>query len=49
MNKRKYYLKRGYFGQGDKIYIPKWKACLCKWFTNFAVYYEENSKEIWWE
>jgi len=46
----RYYLARGYFGYyRKKVYIPKWKACFYKWFTDVLVYYEENGKEIWWE
>lgn len=45
----KYYVKQGYFGQQGRKEIPKWKALLYQWFTNIAVYLENEGKEIWWE
>ena len=45
--KTKYYLKRGYFGDKGKVYIPLWKTFIYIWFTNICVFCEKDDKEIW--
>lgn len=45
--KIQYYLKRGYFGDKGKVYLPTWKAYLHRWFTDICVFCEINNKEIW--
>lgn len=43
-NKKKYYIKRGYFDTRGKVYIPYWKYLLFKVFTNYALHIEEQNK-----
>ena len=46
---KKYLLKRGYFGQHGDVYINKFQAWFSKYIIGYAVYIEEDGKQIWWD
>lgn len=39
--KYRYYVKRGYFGEYGKVYIPFWKYLFYKWVVGIAVWREK--------